>query len=202
MRPEIKEAVGVLKRGGVVAFPTSTSYGFAVDATNAKAVKRLYALKGRNFKKPVHVIARDLKQVAALVKFTETARKLAEEFWPGPLTLVLPLKKSSEALEMLSAGSKTLGVRLPDHPVVEELLESFTKPITATSANVSGKPNVYSVPDIKRQFIRSKLKPDYYLDAGKLRGDKPSTIVQVDGRHVTLLREGPLEFRHVIKLLK
>jgi L-threonylcarbamoyladenylate synthase len=202
MSDQIQEAIKILKAGGVVAIPTSTSYGFAVDATNEKAVRKLFALKGRNFKKPIHVIARDLKQVAGLVRFGGAAELLAKEFWPGPLTLVLPLKKAGPSWTALSAGSRTLGVRLPDHPVMAELMEAFGKPITATSANVSGKPQAYSVAEIKKQFISAKQKPDFYLDAGKLRGQKPSTIVQIDGRHVTLLREGPLEFHHLIKFLK
>jgi L-threonylcarbamoyladenylate synthase len=196
------KAVGVLKRGGVVAFPTSTSYGLAVDPFNPKAVKKLYALKGRSFKNPVLVLVRDQREAGELVKFNAAARGIAQRFWPGPLTLVLPLKKSGPSWRLLSGGTKTLGVRLVDHALAEELSHAFGGPLTATSANATGKPNAYSIAEIKKQFGRAKLKPDFYLDGGKLSKTKSSTIVQIDGRHVTLLREGPIEFHHLIKILK
>lgn len=199
---DIQEAVKILKKGGIVAYPTATSYGLAADANNLKAVKKLYALKGRLFNKPIHVIAPDLKQAAKLVKMNAVVKQIAQNFWPGPLTLVLPLKKTSPSWRMLSAGTKTLGVRTPDHPLQKALLKIFAQPITATSANVSGGPSTYSIAEIKKQFSRAKFKPDFYLDAGRLKKIKPSTIIQVDGRHVTLLREGPLEFHQIIKILK
>jgi L-threonylcarbamoyladenylate synthase len=199
---QIKKAVDVLKKSGIVVFPTTTSYGLAVDAGNPHAVKKLYQLKGRDFKKPIHVIAKDLKQAQELVKFNAVAKRIAKEFWPGPLTLVLPLKKSGGSWKQLSAGTKTLGVRIPDSSLLEEFAVNFQRPITATSANLSGKPQSYSIKEAKKQFSRAKLKPDFYLDGGKLGKTKPSTIIQIDGRHVTLLREGPIEYHRLIKFLK
>jgi L-threonylcarbamoyladenylate synthase len=199
---EIEQAVEVLKSGGVVVFPTSTSYGLAADAANANAVKKLYQLKGRDFKNPIHVIAKDLGQAQRLVKFNSTAKRMAKEFWPGPLTLVLPLKKSGASWKLLSAGTKTLGIRVPDHPIITGLLNVFGRPITATSANLSGKPQAYSIAEAKKQFNHAQFKPDFYLDGGVLEKTKPSTIIQIDGRHVTLLREGPLEFHYLIKFLQ
>lgn len=199
---QIELAVKVLNNGGIVVFPTSTSYGLAVDAGNRKAVQRLYLLKGRDFNNPIHVIAKDLKQAEGLVKFNAAAKHIAKEFWPGPLTLVLPLKKIGDSWRRLSARTKTLGVRVPDLPIMSALLDAFGSPITATSANLSGKPNTYSIAEVKKQFIRNQQKPDFYLDGGVLKKNKPSTIIQIEGRHVTLLREGQLGYHDIIKILK
>jgi L-threonylcarbamoyladenylate synthase len=198
----IQQAVKILKRGGIVAFPTSTSYGLAADPFNAKAVRKLYALKGRDFKKPVHVIAQDIRQAGELVKFNALAKLVTSEFWPGALTLVLPLEKRGPSWNLLSAGTGTLGVRVPDHPLMAELIKEFGRPITATSANLSGKPATYSVAEIQKQFRNARFKPDFILDGGVLKKTAPSTIIQIDGRHVTLLREGPLEYHHLIRILK
>lgn len=198
---EIEQAVAILNKGGVVVFPTSTSYGLAVDAGSAKAVEKLYHLKGRDFKKPVHVIAADLRQAKQLVKFNTIANRMVKEFWPGPLTLVLPLKKNGTSWKKLSANTSTLGVRIPDFPILEKLVKIFGRPITATSANIGGKPDSYSIAEVKKQFQSAPLKPDYYLDGGKLKKNLPSTIIQIDGRHVTLLREGSLKYHNLIKIL-
>ena len=199
---QIDQAIKILRQGGVVAYPTHTSYGLAVDPSNEKAVKKLYRLKGRDFKKPVHVIAATLEEIKGLVKWGTVAQNLSEKFWPGPLTLVLPLKAKGKTWKLLSAGTKSLGVRLSDYPIVTEMLTAFGKPITATSANVSGQPNTYSVAEIKKQFKNQKYKPDFYLDGGKVEKLSPSSIIQIDFRHVTLIREGPIKYHRLIKFLK
>lgn len=195
----LQQAVDVLKRGGVVAYPTDTAYGFAVDATNSKAVKRLYDLKGRDYSKPVSVIFPNIAQARRIVKFNQLAKKIANEYWPGGVTLVLPLRKALGHWKMLSAGSGTLGIRYPDSNITDRLVQGLGKPITATSANISGKPTCYSVSQIKRQYSRSKLKPDLYIDGGELKEGSISTMLHVEGRHVTLLREGVVSYDRLIK---
>lgn len=198
---EIKEAARVLKAGGVVAFPTYTSYGLAVDARNAKAVRRLYNLKGRTYKKPIHVLVPNQEAAKKIAKFNKIADDLAKIYWPGPLTLVLPLRARGASWKLLSAKTNTIGVRAADHSVIEMLLQVCDFPITATSANVSGKDNTYSVGQIKSQFSKSKHKPDYYLDGGSLTRRMPSTMVHIDHKHVTLLREGPIKFHELLKTI-
>lgn len=207
----IKEAIKILKKSGIVVYPTDTAYGLAVDATNLSAVKKLYRLKGRNFNKPIHVIvpmsklsntpeywSKWLRQV---VKLNVPAKKLIRKFWPGPLTIVLPLKSKGKSWKLLSGGTNTIGIRYPDHPMAQALVEAFAKPITTTSANLAGKDNTYSVFQVQKQFGNSKLKPDFYLDGGKLKKIKPSTVVKLNG-NVTILREGPISKKQIDSLLK
>ena len=188
---QINQAVKVLKAGGVVVYPTDSTYGLAVDATKAKAVERLYKIKGRDFNKPIHVIFPDTKWLIKIVKLNTTALKLMNKFLPGPLTLVLPLKAKGKSWQKLSAATKTMGVRLPKHKIAMQLVESLGKPITTTSANLSSLPNTYSIPEVKKQFAAAKFKPDFYLDGGKLPKTLPSTVVLLT-RGVKILRAGPI----------
>src|SRR5262245_38853023 len=141
----LKQAVEILKKGGVVVYPTDTAYGLAVDATNLVAVKKLYRLKGRDFHKPVHVIPPSKAWIEKIVKLDAKAKLLIEKLMPGPLTLVLPLKIKGPAWQKLSAGTKTMGIRRPKNKVALDLAMLLGKPITTTSANLSGQPNCYSI---------------------------------------------------------
>lgn len=195
---QLAEAIKILKQGGIVAYPTDTAYGLAVDATNAKAVKKLYALKGRNFKNPIHVIPPTRAWVSRLVKISAPAKKLIERLMPGPLTLVLPLKITGPAWKLLSAGTKTLGIRRPKHKLALDLAYFLGRPITTTSANLSGQSNTYSPSDIKKQF-KNRI---FILDGGKLKNTKPSTVVSLTGGHVKILRPGPISPTQIKKALK
>ena len=143
----------------------------------------------------------NLAEARKVAKFNSLADRLAKTFWPGSLTLVLPLVGKGKSWKILSAGTKTIGVRMSDHNMVTELLKQCKFPITATSANLSGQPNSYSIQEIKKQYAKSKLQPDFYLNAGTLTRRKPSTMVQIDDKHVTLLREGPIKYHQVLKTI-
>ncbi|MGE5392671.1 MAG: L-threonylcarbamoyladenylate synthase [Candidatus Saccharibacteria bacterium] len=201
--PEVplKRAVEVLVNGGIVVFPTDTSYGLAVDATNLTAIRRLYRLKGRGFDKPIHVIPPSRAYVGRVAIAGAAACKLMASFWPGPLTLVLPLRAADPALSKIK-GSRGLGFRWPDHPIAQALARKLKKPVTATSANVSGRPDAYSVGEVLRQFRGRRLKPDFYLDGGVLKKVIPSTIVYLDRNRVTILRKGPVSERAIKKTLR
>jgi L-threonylcarbamoyladenylate synthase len=185
-----------------VVYPTDTAYGLAVDATNFSAVKKLYRLKGRDFNRPVHVIFPDTAWMRRVVEIGVPALKLMNHFLPGPLTIVLPLRARGRSWELLSAKTKSLGVRLPKHPVVFELLKQLKKPITATSANLSGDKTPYSVNEVLASFKKSNKKADFYLDGGRLKKIKPSTVVLVNGNHATILREGPISRKQIATALK
>ncbi len=195
----LKQAVKILRQGGIVVYPTDTAYGLAVDATNAKAVVKLYRLKGRDFKNPIHVIA-PKNWINRIVQTNPTAKKLMDKFWPGPLTIVLPLKAKGKSWRKLSAGTKTLGIRNPKNSITQAL-GLLKKPITTTSANLSDKPNTYSVAEVKKQFAKASIKPDFYLDGGKLKQRKPSTIVLVEKNRVKILRVGPITERQIKNVL-
>lgn len=185
----------------------------AVDATNPEAVAKLYRLKGRHFRKPTHVIIPGeyyhtteygSKWLSRIVKVTPDAKKLIRKFWPGPLTIVLPLKAKGKSWKKLSAGTGTLGIRWPKNKIALELVKKFGKPITTTSANVSGQPNTYSVEQVKKQFQSSNPpaggKPDFYLDGGKLRKTKPSTVVSMI-KDAKILRVGPITEKQIANAL-
>lgn len=194
----------------MVAYPTDTCYGLAVDATNSRAVKKLYLLKGRNFNKPVHVVVPSASYAKKLVSWNQNAAKLAKEFWPGALTLVLPIiprspaKKNSgknNIYRQLSAGDGFLGLRMPKHKVALDLAKALGRPITATSANVSGQPNCYSIEEITQQFKNQKLRPDIIINTGRLRKRKSSTVVRIFDDVAKVLREGPVSEKQVQKVL-
>lgn len=182
-----ENATDCLLDGGIVALPTDTVYGLAVDATNPDAVESLYDLKGRDADKPVAVFIESQKQLAALVKtLTPEIRHMLEAFWPGPLTVVF--ERRSKDFDYLAPGS-TLGVRLPDHSIALALLQELRRPIACTSANPSGAPPARSGDEVEQYF-----GPDVHmiLDVGKLPPSEPSTVIDVTREPYRLLREGPI----------
>ena len=134
----IGEAARILAAGGLVAFPTETVYGLGADATNGAAVARLYAAKGRPRFNPLIVHVVDRTAARRLGKFDAAAGALADAFWPGPLTLVLPKTGDCPVAELATAGLETIAVRVPDHPVARALIGAAGRPLVAPSANRSG----------------------------------------------------------------
>jgi L-threonylcarbamoyladenylate synthase len=146
---------------GVFVYPTETCYGLGVDATNLRAVKKLYRIKGRSFKKPVHIVVSSRRMAKEYVVWNSLAEKLARAFWPGSLTLVLPVKKHNASMKLLSAGTGFLGVRMPKHKIPLQIVKKLGKPITATSANVSGKGECYSLSAVEEQFKKININLIY-----------------------------------------
>ena len=138
MPAAVAEAARVLTAGGLVAFPTETVYGLGADATDGRAVARLYAAKGRPAFNPLIAHVVDLKAAQALARFNPKAAKLAKAFWPGPLTLVLPRTARCRVADLATAGLDTIAVRIPNHGVARDILAAFGKPVVAPSANRSG----------------------------------------------------------------
>jgi L-threonylcarbamoyladenylate synthase len=184
----ITEAARILARGGLVAFPTETVYGLGADATNGEAVARLYAAKGRPSFNPLIAHVPDLAAARALARFNADAEKLAQAFWPGPLTLVLPKADSCQVADLATAGLDTVAIRVPDHRVARELLTALKKPIVAPSANQSGH-----VSPTTAQHVLGDLagRIDLVLDDGPALVGVESTIVACLDRP-TLLRPGGL----------
>ncbi|WP_375280024.1 L-threonylcarbamoyladenylate synthase [Pseudooctadecabacter sp.] len=182
------EAAGVLARGGLVAFPTETVYGLGVDARNSDAVARLYAAKGRPSFNPLIVHVASLDAAETYVEFDDTARALAQAFWPGALTLVLPLRADAGISPLVTAGLDTLAIRVPDHGVAAALLAAFDGPIAAPSANPSGQ-----VSPTKAAHVADHMTGviDRIVDGGDCAVGVESTILATQPRP-TLLRAGGL----------
>lgn len=206
----IHACVVALRQGKVVAYPTDTCYGLAVDTENLTAIKKLYQVKGRSFKKAVSIIPSSISAVNKIVTWNSLAEKLAKKFFPGALTIVCPLTLPSPSRgegkgrgwKILSSNSGFIGVRQPKNNIALDLAKVLKAPITTTSANVSGKPDCYSAEDLLKQFGKNKFKPDIIINAGKLPKSKPSTIVKIDGKKVEVLRKGPISEKQIMKLTK
>jgi L-threonylcarbamoyladenylate synthase len=178
-------AAKVIRRGGLVVYPTDTVYGLGCDPFNARAVRKLFEAKGRTTK-PVPVLCSSLEKAEELVVFGAKAERLAEEHWPGALTIVAPL--SSSLPSQLTQWGPNLGVRVPNHPGCLKLIEACGGRLTGTSANLSGRPSARSAGEAVDQLGDSV---DLVLDGGRLQA-KESTVVQVVGEAVTILRTGPV----------
>lgn len=189
----IREAADIIRRGLVVAYPTDTLYGLAVDPRNPDAIRRLYGLKGRPESSALTLIAADMAQARAAGHMTSEAERLARRWWPGPLTLVVgaaPLL----AREML-AGGETVGIRIPDHAVAVALARAAGFAITATSANRSG-----AIAAASAEAVSEALPDvDAILDAGPAPGGAPSTIVDASGVTLALLRPGVVPWNKVLE---
>jgi L-threonylcarbamoyladenylate synthase len=185
-RDAVAAAVRVLGSGGLVAFPTETVYGLGADATDGEAVARLYAAKGRPRFNPLISHVADLDAARAIARFDADAQALAAAFWPGPLTLVLPKTERCPVSELATAGLDTIAVRVPDHPVAQDILRGFGKPVVAPSANVSGHVSPTIAPHVLADLDG---RIDLILDGGPTSVGVESTVVSCLGE-ATLLRPG------------
>lgn len=186
----VREAAQTLSRGGLVAFPTETVYGLGADASNPEAVKKLFQAKGRPSNHPliVHVAKlEDAKKWSA--EFPETARVLAEMFWPGPLTLIL--KKARHVPEEVTGGQKTIAIRVPSHPTALALLTEFGGGIAAPSANKFGHLSPTCADDVRAEF--GDLDGLLILDGGQCEIGIESTIIDLTGEKPRILRPGMIQ---------
>jgi len=184
----LDRAADVLRDGGLVAFPTETVYGLGADACNGQAVARIYQTKGRPSFNPLIVHVATLEMAQGIAVFDNTASRLASAFWPGPLTLVLPLRPEAGLSPLVTAGLPTIGLRLPDNETAQRLLASFNGPIAAPSANPSGKISPTAAAHVANGLLG---KIDAILDAGPCAVGLESTIIGFDPAPV-LLRPGGL----------
>jgi L-threonylcarbamoyladenylate synthase len=200
----IAKAVKLLQQGGVVVHPTETCYGFAVDVFNQEALQDLYVAKGRDFKKPVSMMVRNLDEAKKYAEFNEVALRLAERFWPGPVTLVLPKKvarKEDQNFDehvrqplaektlptFFNEGQVNVGVRCPDSEISQMLIAGFGGPLTTTSANLAGEPEAYTVADFLKQYkgaLQESEKIALVLDGGELGLSESGVSVSESGAGV------------------
>ncbi|HHL39351.1 MAG TPA: threonylcarbamoyl-AMP synthase [Deltaproteobacteria bacterium] len=188
------EALRAVSGGGVVAYPTETFYGLAVDPFNVDAVKRLFALKGRDYSKPLSLIVGDASMLARVVSSVPPAAEpLMRRFWPGPLTLVFPA--SEELPPIVTAGSGRVAVRVSSSPAATRLAAELASPITATSANPSGRPAPVTAAQVVEYFGDGL---DVVIDGGGLPGRLGSTIVDVTSGRLEIVREGEIPARRIL----
>ncbi|KKW01101.1 MAG: threonylcarbamoyl-AMP synthase [Candidatus Kerfeldbacteria bacterium RIFCSPLOWO2_01_FULL_48_11] len=185
----LKRAINTLQQGGVVVYPTDTAYGLAVDALSEEAIGKLFIIKKR-VQKPLPVIVASVEMLRTIAVTNPLAEKLMKKYWPGPLTIIF-LKKEIVP-PALTLGLPTVGVKIPDSKVARDLVRAYGKPLTSTSANLSGTQNNYSLDDVLKQFRDQEARPDLYLDAGILEEIPVSTVVDTTGSKIKVIREGPI----------
>ena len=191
-------AASVIDAGGVVAFRTDTFYGLGADPFNADALSALKSLKGREGDKPILVVISDATEAERFIaNRTRLFEIVSERHWPGALTLVLQARHEVPA--ELTAGSGTVGVRLPDDEDVRDFVRACGGALTATSANLAGEPPARNAEDVARAFPSGL---ELIVDAGETRGDKPSTVLDVSGTIPRLIREGAVSRRRLQETLQ
>ena len=190
----IAEACALVQAGEPVAVPTETVYGLAADATNAEAVARIYAAKGRPSFNPLIVHVADLEAAKRIGEFNDQATKLAEAHWPGPLTLVVPLRKDSGIAKIVTAGLSSIALRVPEHPAMQALLKACRLPLAAPSANASGM-----ISPTRASHVLASLggRIPLVIDGGATQRGIESTIIAATGAHPRLLRRGPIDIAAV-----
>lgn len=194
---DIEQAVKLLKAGGVVVFPTDTLYGLGADVFSIAALQRLFSIKGRPAALALPVLVNSTDQVEMVARFTGIGSRLAEQFWPGPLSLVLPRVDSLP--DLVTGGRDTVAVRMPDHRVPLALAGQLHGPVTGTSANLSGGPDLFSLDALDGQLGG---QVDYIMRSGPPPMGTASTVVDVTGDSPQLIREGAISLENVLAALE
>ena len=190
------KAAAVLKKGGLIIYPTDTIYGLGADASNEAAIRKIFEIKKRGSRKPVHIVVADIVGAERFVELTPLARALAKRFLPGALTLVL--KAKDEVPRALTAGQGTLGIRIPDNRFCIETARALGGGITSTSANVSGQATGRNIEEIFSLFPKGFEGIDLVVDGGELPPSLPSSVVDARGAAPIILREGAIPVAEIL----
>lgn len=189
LKKVIEKAAYVIKKGGVVICPTDTVYGLIADAENKIAVRKIFKIKKRLYKKPLPVFIKSLETAKSLAYINKKQEKILKEFWPGKLTAVLKAKCKKFPKGILSKDKK-IGLRVPKYKLLNLLLGKLNFPLVETSANISGKKASTNIKEVLRQFKNGKYQPDLVLDAGNLKKSLPSTVIDMES--LKILRKGQI----------
>ena len=193
LEDQINQVVYNLNKGKINIIPTETVYGIIADATNNLAVERIYKAKSRDYSKPLQIFFPDIEKAQNYGIFGENALSVLKKYCPGPLTIIVKLKRDTDLASSFNINDDTVGIRVPDSKIVKEISNNFNKPIAATSANLSGE---VSIPD-SIENINDSVKEccDYILDQGKILNSQASTVVDfTDDNNPIILREGIIKF--------
>lgn len=196
-RNTLKQIAKLLSEDKVGAIPTETIYGLACNPFSERALEKLFHLKQREPNKPILLLLGKMEDLFLVVKYIPTkARILMKHYWPGPLTIVLPARKSLPKL--LTGGLETIGVRLTSNEIARKIAWTFGKPVTGTSANISGDPPCRSAEEVLKVFPHI----DFVVDGGVCESITPSTVVEIIDNEVKLIREGVIPFSEILHLLE
>lgn len=196
----LERAAKFIGKGEVVVCPTDTGYAFSANALNVRSVAKVFQLKGRTFSNPIHIAVSTIEEAEEYAYVNEAARYLAGRYLPGALTLVM--KKKAAIPSMLVAGLNTIGIRIPANEVILKLIRMTGKPLTTTSANISGKPGTYTVEEVAAQLGADMGKIAMVLDGGPVKVREVSTIIDVDASPPQLIRQGKISWLEIHESLK
>jgi len=196
----IQTASEFLNNAGVVVCATDTGYLLGVDGLNTEAIRKIYQIKGRSFDKPIHLVVSDIAMAKTLAHIHQEAEQVFQRFMPGPLTLIV--KKKAIVPDSLVSGLKSVGLRMPGNDFLLRLVKAGGKPITATSANRSGKSTPYSVDQVLAELGDAIEYVDLIIDQGETQHAMPSTILDMGRTPPKILREGPITDEMLSEVLK
>jgi len=182
----VKIAIKSIKEGKIIVCPTDTVYGLICDATNKKAVRKLFKIKRRPVGKPIPIFFKDIQMATKLASINKEQEKFLKKVWSGKVTVVLTRK--NRLPKNLFAKQKTIGLRIPNYKFINQLLLIINRPLTGTSANISGKPASGNIKEILQQFKNQKHQPDLVIDTGNLPKSKPSTVLDLTTEPPKILR--------------
>jgi len=184
---ETIKRVGIsIRQGMVTVLPTDTVYGLVADATNKKAVEKIFKIKKRQFNKPIPVFVKDIRIAKKLALIDKNQERFLTKVWPGKTTAVL---KRKQRIKLYGADKKTIGLRIPNYRFLNALLKKTSHPLTGTSANISGKSASIKIKEIISQFKNQKYQPDLIIDAGNLPRSRPSKVIDITGKKPKILRK-------------
>lgn len=182
----VKKVSNFIRQGRVLVLPTDTVYGLVVDATNKKAVEKLFKIKKRKKEKPIPIFVKDIRTVKKIAQIDKKQEKFLKKVWPGKITVIL---KKKIGARLYGIDKKMIGLRTPNYKLVNILLKKLNRPLTGTSANISGKPASTKIKEVIRQFKNKKYQPDLVIDAGNLPKNRPSTVIDLSREKIKILRK-------------
>lgn len=194
----IEESIKVIKDGGVIVFPTDTVYGLVCDATSQKAIQKLFQIKKRDLKKPIPVFVKDIEMAKQIAVVDEKQESFLKKVWPGKVTVILRAK--IDFPQGVLGEDKTIGLRIPDYVPLNALFNKINKPLSGTSANLAGEHSCLDINDVVAQFANEKLQPDLIVDGGTLNSSQSSTVVDLTGKELKVLRKGDLKEEELLKI--
>ncbi len=193
----IEEAVSFLRAGKVIAFPTDTVYGIAGNVFNDSAVEKIFDIKSRDFNKPLQILIAQKDDLNLIVRdFTEVMNVLISEFWPGPLTIVVPARKDFPM--RVRCGLSNIGIRMPSNQIALKIIKAFGSPVAASSANISGMPDPKDAEDVIK-YLGDRI--DLIIDGGPTTDNIPSTVIDLSVDPPVILRHGKLSESEIKKIL-
>jgi len=182
----VQKSISYIKKGKVIVCPTDTIYGLVCDATNKKAVNKIFEIKKRPRKKPIPIFVKNLEWAKNIAKINKKQEKFLKSVWPGKTTVVLKRKRN---LKIYGVEEKKIALRVPKYKFIDNLFKAITCPLAETSVNISNEPPILKFEEIVKHFKGKTIKPDLIINSGKLKHSNPSTVVDLTGKKPKILRK-------------